>query len=111
MSYLHPVRLHFAGKFRADVSTVNNDVIHYNSRTFDDCFQEPGPGATLGWWNPSGTGAWRLAECSVTRACYADGSFSEDLKHDKAVTAKVADAGDRQIPLRSEQGTYVIGEA
>ncbi len=34
MSYLDPVRLHFAGRFQADVSTVNNDPTHYNNATF-----------------------------------------------------------------------------
>ena len=34
MSYLNPTRVHFAGQFRADVSTVNNDDRHFNSAAF-----------------------------------------------------------------------------
>jgi hypothetical protein len=30
MSYLGAPRLHFAGTFQADVSTVNNRVSHFN---------------------------------------------------------------------------------
>jgi hypothetical protein len=95
MSYLDPVRLHFAGAFRADVSTVNNDPIHYNNGTFDPCFHKQGPGATLGWWNPAGTGSWRLGRCIVRRVCHPDGTWSEDGGADAAVGALVLDAGDR----------------
>jgi hypothetical protein len=31
MSYLSSPRLHFAGRFRADVSTVNNYVTHFRT--------------------------------------------------------------------------------
>ncbi len=41
MSYLDRVRLHFAGEFRADVSTVNNDATHYDSANFSEDFQKP----------------------------------------------------------------------
>lgn len=39
MSSLPPVRLHFSGRFRADVSTVNNDLSHFNNDEFDPVFQ------------------------------------------------------------------------
>lgn len=34
MSYLNAVRLHFSGSFQADVSTVNNDVRHFDVANF-----------------------------------------------------------------------------
>ena len=57
MSALHLPRLVFSGDFQADVSTVNNDVRHYDTATFEPRFQQPASGATRnGWWNPSGSG-------------------------------------------------------
>ena len=66
MSALHLPRLVFSGDFQADVSTVNNDVRHYDTATFEPRFQQPASGATRnGWWNPSGSGAFRLIGCAV----------------------------------------------
>lgn len=73
MSYLDPTRLHFAGRFQANVSTVNNDPAHFNIETFKDEYQEWGSGATNGWWNPQGSGDWRLLGCKVTGA-WVDGN-------------------------------------
>lgn len=95
MSYLHPVRLHFSGRFRADVSTVNNDPQHFDNAHFTPDFQLPGQGATNGWWQPAGTGAWRLLDCQVTRACHADGSAASSRAEDIAVGLAVREAGDR----------------
>ena len=64
MSYLNPPRLHFAGRFQAAPSTVNNDPLHFNNATFQPDFQQS-PG---GWWNPGGDAAWRLIDCKVTSA-------------------------------------------
>ncbi len=41
MSYLGNLRLVFSGDFQADVSTVNNDVRHYDTYSFESRFQEP----------------------------------------------------------------------
>ena len=49
MSYLNPTRVHFAGQFRADVSTVNNDDRHFNSATFTPNEQDFGSGSNNGW--------------------------------------------------------------
>jgi hypothetical protein len=95
VSYLHPVRLHFSGRFRADVSTVNNDASHYDNAHFSPDFQKPGAGATNGWWQPAGTGAWRLLDCTVSRVCRADGSVASSRTDDVAFAAKVGDAADR----------------
>lgn len=81
MSYLGWPRLHFSGRFEADTSTVNNDVRHYKSDTFESKFQEPmvakGSGPTFdieewnGYWNPEGSAAWRMHRCTVTGAAQA----------------------------------------
>src|SRR6185295_8533542 len=68
VSYLGPLRLHFSGKFQADVSTINNDVRHYDNETFDPNLQTQ--------YKQAGTGAFRFVGCSVTMVGYADGSTS-----------------------------------
>jgi len=93
MSYLNAVRLHFAGTFRADVSTVNNYVPHFENGTFAP--EEQLPGNDRGWWQPAGTGAWRIADCSITRACYLDGTDATDPAVESAVGMKVTEANDR----------------
>jgi hypothetical protein len=65
MSYLNPLRLHFAGQFQAAVSTVNNIHDNFDSATFKPEYQEVG---AQGSWNPSGDGDFRLSSCSVTGA-------------------------------------------
>jgi hypothetical protein len=66
MSALHLPRLVFSGDFQADVSTVNNDVRHYDTATFEPRFQQPLSGTSRnGLWNPSGSGAFRLIGCAV----------------------------------------------
>lgn len=67
MSYLQLPRLVFAGRFQADVSTVNNDPRHFDNSTFDPSFQDfQADGQFKGWWNPVGTGIFRLSDCKVT---------------------------------------------
>lgn len=74
MSYLDPPRLHFAGKFAATISTVNNDPTHFDNATFLPEYQQRGPGATKGWFNPRGDGDWRLMGCTVRAAVMPDGN-------------------------------------
>jgi hypothetical protein len=96
MSYLHPVRLHFAGQFQADPSTVNNTTQYYDNATFDKKNQQRGvPFGTLGAWNPEGSSAWRLVGCTVTRVCYADGTSTTDPKDDPVIGLRIADADKR----------------
>lgn len=96
MSYLGYPRLHFSGKFQSDVSTVNNEPSHFDNASFDARFQargeekEEGEGGPDGWWNPGGSGAWRLRNCRVTGAVGGDGSPSDDL-----AGAVLEDAGER----------------
>ncbi|HUX86089.1 MAG TPA: hypothetical protein VMW65_03725 [Chloroflexota bacterium] len=97
MSYLDPLRLHFAGKFQAAVSTINNDTLHYNNATFRPEYWERGEGATKGWWNPRGSADWRLIGSQVTAAWLADGrqTGTDDL----ILRCSIADS-DRRVPAK-----------
>jgi hypothetical protein len=96
MSYLDPVRLVFFGDFQADVSTVNNDVRHYDNATFEKRFQDLQDGRTEnGWWRPTGSGAFRLINCSVQAVHYADGSSCEDASGDPVVGQPIGGSTQR----------------
>ena len=100
VSYLAPLRLHFAGRFQAAISTVNNDPVHFESSTFRPEYQERQTGNTPdtfnGWFNPRGSGDWRLIECAVTSAWLPDGS---EATGDPVLSAVVADS-DRRAPAK-----------
>jgi hypothetical protein len=109
MSYLNPLRLHFAGRFQASASTVNNDPLHFDNSAFLPSYQERQTGHTAaqlnGWWNPRGDAAWRLLGCRVTAAWKSDGSAAtaDDpvlvcliADSDRRVTAKLADLDSEQ---------------
>ena len=96
MSYLNNVRLVFTGRFQADVSTVNNDVRHYDNATFDSVFQDFQAGPQLnGWWNPTGSGAFRLLGCRVVAAHYGDGGATQAASDDPVIGVRVMGADDR----------------
>jgi hypothetical protein len=97
MSYLGPLRMHFAGRFQAAVSTVNNDPNHYDNAKFKSEYQEVGRGGTKGWWNPRGDADWRLIGCGVTSAWLADGS--PVAPQDPVLSTLVADS-DRLPPAK-----------
>lgn len=80
MSYLDVPRLHFAGTFGANVSTVNNVADNYN----------PAVSPKNPVWNPDGTGAWTLAGCTVTSVMYGDGTTAATSGADPIVGAPVA---------------------
>ena len=63
MSYLDTPRLHIAGRFFTDPSTVNNDPTHYEP----DCTR-PSP-----WQEPKGNHYFKLVDCSVRSALRASG--------------------------------------
>lgn len=73
MSYLNALRLHFAGQFQANVSTVNNDPDHFNNATFQPSDWEVNENNEKGWWNPQGDAAFRLLGCRVTSAWMPSG--------------------------------------
>jgi hypothetical protein len=100
MSYLGPLRLHFAGRFQAAVSTVNNDPAHFDNATFvpaDQQLQGPNFDPPNGWWNPRGDADWRLIGCAVTSAWLGDGSAA--AAGDPVLSAVVGDS-DRAAPAK-----------
>lgn len=97
MSYLGPLRLHFAGQFQADVSTVNNDPTHFNNATFQPSFQKLQDAQHAnGWFNPQGDAAFRLKGCAVTSAWAAAGQVTTP---DPVLGYLVADS-DRTVPAK-----------
>src|SRR3954451_11068949 len=79
MSYLDVPRLHFSGRFQADPPTVNNDPDHYDDNRFLARYQLPtDPTDANGWWNPNGSGAFRLRDCTVTAAVASGGPLAQD---------------------------------
>ena len=109
MSYLNPLRLHFSGSFEAAVSTVNNDPVHYDSARFKPSYAElqagTAPDELNGWFNPDGSGDWRLHGCTVTSAFVADGSPA--ARTDPILACLVADSDRRAaaklVDLDTEQ--------
>ncbi|MER9227052.1 hypothetical protein NKI39_15705 [Mesorhizobium sp. M0664] len=96
MSYLHATRLHFAGRFRADVSTVNNVRQHFDDDNFNPDLQKPLSGGTdRSNWQPDGTGAWRLLDCRVTSGSRTDGPLASTPVDDMAIGLSVRESGDR----------------
>ena len=97
MSYLDPPRLHFAGKFAATISTVNNDPTHFDNASFKPEYQQRMDKSGLnGWFNPRGDGDWRLMGCKVTSAFMQDGSA---VTADPVLSCLVADS-DRLPPAK-----------
>lgn len=95
MSYLHAPRLVFTGDFLSDVSTVNNDTAHYNNATFQPNFQEPGQGATNGWWNPEGGAVFDFQNCSVKQIFLPDGTTQTSQYDDIIIGQAVVGAEGR----------------
>lgn len=101
MSYLTGPRLSFTGKFIADVSTVNNFPANFERERYT---REDYENWDIGYWNPYGTGVWRLTDCAVTGAVLADGTAVAD---DPVLGMALADADDqppaKMVDLDSEQ--------
>ena len=79
-------RIHFAGRFQADVSTINNKPENYDTLNFKptDAIRHAFGGG--GGFNPTGSGNFRILDASVTRVCNKRGIC--DLK-DQMVGAAV----------------------
>jgi hypothetical protein len=97
MSYLNATRLVFHGTFQADVSTVNNDVRHYDNASWEARFQDfqKPDGTEDGWWNPIGSGAFRLIGCRVSSVHYKDGTSATSAEQDPAVGLTIGGANER----------------
>lgn len=93
MSYLNPLRLHFSGRFQANVSTVNNDPSHFDNATFEQSYQELQSATSAnGWFNPEGDASFRLLGCAVTSAWMPGGAVGAA---DPVLSVSVADANGR----------------
>lgn len=104
MSYLDVPRLHFAGTFSANPSTVNN-----TPRNFDPTVTHPIP-----QWNPMGNHAWQFLNCKVQSAVNAAGPVSEDpiigaevLSTNQPVMAKLVDLDTDQQGVSQIWGFHV----
>jgi hypothetical protein len=107
MSYLNATRLHFAGQFQANVSTVNNDPAHFDNAAFLQSYQSM-EGANMqppnGWFNPQGDAAFRFLGCRVTSAWTPSGRVPASdpvlgyivADSDGSVPAKLADLDSEQ---------------
>src|ERR1700732_4035436 len=90
MSYLDIPRLHFSGRFQADISTVNNDVRYFDNAGFQDKYQTMGDGG----WNPEGTAIFRLVDCKIAGARTAQGSIATPAE-DPVIGMALENADDR----------------
>lgn len=110
MSYLHAPRLVFTGDFLSDVSTVNNDTAHYNNATFQPNFQDPGQGATNGWWNPEGGAVFDFQNCAVKQIFLPDGttqtSQSDDIIIGQAVVGAEGRPTGKMVDLDPDAQMY-----
>ena len=79
MSYLDLPRLHFAGNFKANPSTVNNTPSNY----------DPNVTAPYQSWNPNGTGEFQILNCTVTGVVYTDGTICNTPADDPVVGSAV----------------------
>jgi hypothetical protein len=113
MSYCSLPRLTFSGQFQADVSTVNNDVRHYKDDSFEPRFQEPQDGPSLnGWWNPKGSGAFRLVDVQVNRALtVAGGDGTADFAHGLFVNSQEDRTAAKLVDLdpQFQMGSAIFG--
>jgi len=94
MSQLDSPRLHFAGYFQADVSTVNNDVRYYDVQAFRPEYQQLSLSGGGGAWNPEGTGVFRLVNCEVTGAVL-DGGLLFTQGEDPVIGMSIQNADGR----------------
>ena len=78
MSYLSSLRVHFAGEFFSDPSTINNDPFHYETNNFDRSklwlSQSESNEDDNGWWNPSGAHAFKITTAKVKSAFLSNGN-------------------------------------
>jgi hypothetical protein len=97
MSYLDVPRLHFAGKFIAKPSTVNNEPKNFSPKV-----KPPVPVSNRNW-NPTGNHFWQFLNCKVQSAVTKDGAISQDpilqaavISTDTPVPAKLVDLDSQQ---------------
>jgi hypothetical protein len=94
MSYLDTPRIHFAGEFQVDISTINNVVGYYDTAAFTPQYQELNADGNDGGWNPDGTGIFRLVGCRITGA-RLDGRLITTRDEDPVIGMAIESADDR----------------
>lgn len=87
MSYLSPLRLHFAGRFQANIPTINNNPGNYAPSVKLPRAQHP---------YMRGDCTWRLHGCRITAACDTRGRRVKDRR----LTALIIADSDRQAPAK-----------
>ncbi len=93
MPYLNSLNVVFTGDFRSDVSTVNNDVRHYDNATFQKRFQLPKDGNLQnGWWNPTGGALFQFLNCTVKQCINEKG---ENDEKNPLIGTPISNSGDR----------------
>jgi len=72
-------------------------VRHFDNSGFQPAYQELQTDADHwnGWWNPTGSGAFRLINCTVRAVHYADGTSTDSPQKDAVVGMTVTGADDR----------------
>ena len=90
MSYLAPLRIHFAGQFQAAPSTINNSAANYR-------IAQTGPTGERGCGTPAAAATWRLVGCAVTSAFGPGGT---PAAVDDPVRRLVVADSDRQAPAK-----------
>ncbi|XP_068752704.1 uncharacterized protein [Montipora capricornis] len=95
MNYLLWPHLHFSGNFIADVSTVNNNPLNYDT----DKIIPSNLSESRDNWNPKGTGEWSVKGV-VTQVCYPNGTClsgdeEKEKKKEPILGALVIDGGNK----------------
>jgi hypothetical protein len=85
MSYLDVPRIHIAGRFFTDPSTINNDPTHYKE---DNTTPSP-------WQNPVGQHRFQLKDCTVRSVVDAQG-----LNHTDKIVAAALQTTDTPSPAK-----------
>ena len=118
MSYLDVPRIHFAGQFFTDPSTVNNDPQHY----------EPACTTPSPWQDPNGQHRFQLRNCTINSVVGPNGFVDDDTlvggivsTTDKPDIARIVDLDvyqqgvptlfGIQLRLTSNDGQSITGNA
>ncbi|HEX8847261.1 MAG TPA: hypothetical protein VF791_21635 [Pyrinomonadaceae bacterium] len=94
MSYMDVPRLHFAGNFIAQPSTLNNTPSNFDPANFNNLNPS---------WNPNGNHFWQFSGCTVQTAVNSNGPVKQDpilqaavVSTDQPIVAKLVDLDTEQ---------------
>eukprot|EP01084_Bolivina_argentea_P023170 43167_1 len=111
LGYLDFPRIHFHGKFRANVSTINNknpgatdksygDAMIMNYKQFENAKETDFTG---GNFNPYGDGAWSFKDCSITGAYGKDGKLDDKTYANFEINPGASNISGRLVDLDPDQ--------